>query len=307
MHLPTVLSPYELDGQSLGARVGLLLGQPASTLLPTPTLGTSDQAIEDAIEHSPGYLKLMERWRWSSPLWNAGILVRGLEPQGPLPWIRAAARDFDRDRTLATLTQRASPPGTPGPSPTATDTFDDDGVYLQALSEDLRKGGVRPAVVLAVTAGLEAYSAATGATLVRTAAQSTAGKHEDRSSRRIARAVLRMPTPEKADEILETREELAPELDAVRSVISKAGSTAEQDLRDAAHDLENAVRTFGDLPSTQVRLELRYQPIGTSFASARAALGDRTAIGATQNALSARSCRVLIVHRLAWHGGLEKG
>jgi hypothetical protein len=71
------LSPYHLTTREPVAMAALLLAERVVTLLPRPIRGRRE--AENAAERVPRYLDLMLSWRWSQPLWEAGVICASLD------------------------------------------------------------------------------------------------------------------------------------------------------------------------------------------------------------------------------------
>ena len=59
----------------------LVLADRVVTLVPQPAAGVSRADVRAAVRNSPRYLRLMESWRWSSPLWNCGLISSGVDDE----------------------------------------------------------------------------------------------------------------------------------------------------------------------------------------------------------------------------------
>ncbi|QKK09619.1 MAG: hypothetical protein HND58_16560 [Planctomycetota bacterium] len=66
------ISPYHLTTREPPAMAALLLAERSVTFMPSPR-GTREE-IEQAAAESPEYVRFMETWAWSMPLWKDGLL-----------------------------------------------------------------------------------------------------------------------------------------------------------------------------------------------------------------------------------------
>ena len=148
--------------------VGLLYFDRVFTYLPVPGAGESRDDIRAALRMSPRYERLLESWRWSVPLWRAGVIASRLEPSTPAadPAIEIAGatariesappfkvvagflhKQMFRAGDTATLSL--------GPRP------------LDAVSADLLKGGPDPGISVPIVAGLDQFAGRHGLVAVR--------------------------------------------------------------------------------------------------------------------------------------------
>ncbi|MBC7833890.1 MAG: hypothetical protein H7Y88_02170, partial [Phycisphaerales bacterium] len=154
--LRLALSPYHLTTGELPAVVAAVLGDRVITLMPEPFEGTSKAEVAAAVARSPRYLRLMEAWRWSMPLWRSGLIASSLNGEGVA------------EAVFGELARIASSPGLdalraymrPG-------VFAQQDSYLEAVATDLLKGGPDPAIGVPVSAGLDAFAAEHGLAVMR--------------------------------------------------------------------------------------------------------------------------------------------
>jgi len=197
------ISPYHLTSREAPAMAALLLADECVTLLPTPEGGREE--AERVAADAMVYHSMIASWRWSVPLWESGVLLPAPEAAGDA---KAAAMRIDRDERfgpLRPLMNRA--------------VFEDESVYLQAVSHDVLKGGPDPALLVPLCAGLDACSARRGIVSARAEAKSVAQRAEARLSRRVAACVVPVLVQADGSRVMEARAELGPELSELRSAI----------------------------------------------------------------------------------------
>jgi len=108
------ISPYDLTTGSPALLAGAMLADQLVTLLPAPLEGASPDAIRDAINRHPAFLRYIESSRWLSPLWQCGLLSPGpMSERGPhasiLDDARAVCARVASDDSLATLRELVDP------------------------------------------------------------------------------------------------------------------------------------------------------------------------------------------------------
>ncbi|MEM9064258.1 MAG: hypothetical protein AAGB51_02085 [Planctomycetota bacterium] len=238
------VSPYHLTSREPPAMASLLLADTCFTLLPTPDGGRD--AAELAAAEAPSYQGMIESWRWSVPLWESGVLAPAPEAPGDA---RAAAARIDSDDRLAPLRPLMN-----------RSVFEDDSVYLRAVSSDVLRGGPDPALLIPLCAGLDTTSARSGLVTARSEAKSVAQRAELKLSRRVAACVVPVLLQADGDRLLEAREELATELAELRSAlltITDAARIAPEVPAEPAHKdrLLEAARLY-TAAFDAVRLEL---------------------------------------------------
>ncbi len=300
--LPVVLSPYELHARSVCASVALLLGRPAVTLLPTPLEGRDRATVGRAMMESPGFERLVEKWRWSGVLWRQGSLTGDIGGVSPIEYIQQAAETIvsagERDERspsarLAALVRETR--------------FADTSPYLDAVSRDLERGGGDPSVSVPVSVGLERYASAIGAPVCVSGggpgSGSLVGRLERRGERILARFTTTFVHGASGTLIDEIRDDIGEELDAVRSALRLAVASREQrestdHLDAAAADLGRAVDRLPDemlAPAEddelRVRGGVRRVPVVVQVAAAPADDALRSAARAAEMLADGRGVR----------------
>src|SRR3954469_15040776 len=92
------VSPYHLTTKEPAAPVAFLLADSVVTMLPAPFNGGRRHA-EELSARIPRYLDFIQSWRWTVPLWNAGVVASALAGEDASEDVRAVcARIADDDR-----------------------------------------------------------------------------------------------------------------------------------------------------------------------------------------------------------------
>lgn len=206
-----VLGPYDLTSPSAAASVALMLGSSDGgviTLAPSPLEGDAPEGMRTADSDAPRYLRLLEAWRWTGPLWRAGLLAADQEGASPLEDIRAVVHRIGADPQTAALRALGG-----------AGLFSDPQQYLETLSRDLLRGGGDPAVSIPLAAGMERFAARHGLPLVRLANSSLASRIDKRSGLAIARFSIPAIVGPAAVGFLELHRRLTPPLDDLRAAL----------------------------------------------------------------------------------------
>ncbi len=276
--LTLILSPYDLSARSPAAMAALLLADHAVTLRPTPFEGTSRAAVADAVDASPRYLRFMESWRWTGPLWRGDpVLSAHHRDAEPFEEIRRVASLVEDDPALAVL------------RPLVESTlFHDGSAYLDAVSRDLLGGG-DPGVGIPLRAGLERFAARHALPIVRC----SAGSMTDKLGLSLAKPVAKIDLPLMLDaggeDLVALRTVLARDLRALRRQLRRllsGDADAVADVVNAAREFESRFRALagdfephrGGEPSRRparpamVSLTIALYPSDTTLRSASAAM-----------------------------------
>lgn len=232
--MQVVISPYHLTTREPPAMAALVLASRAFTLMPAPPSGAGRTQVRAAAERVPAYLRFMESWRWTMPLWHAGVLGSGAAGEEIADDVRAACECIAREERLAPL--RAF---------VRDDALADPERYLHAIAADVLKAGPDPSVSVPVAAGLDRFASRHGMIVARAAAASLVQREEERLGERLA--ALAIPVIVQADgrvlveAALRLRETLAP----LRAALSEAAASgpgaggAMESLRYAAREYES--------------------------------------------------------------------
>jgi len=150
--------------------VGLLCFDRVFTYLPVPASGETREDIRAALRMSPRYERFLESWRWSVPLWRAGVIASRLDPApatgsaDPATEIAGASARIESAPPFKVVAGflhkhmfRAgdTAPLALGPRP------------LDAVSADLLKGGPDPGVSVPIVAGLDQFAGRHGFVALR--------------------------------------------------------------------------------------------------------------------------------------------
>lgn len=217
----------------------LLLAERAVTFMPAPR--GSREAIEQAAAGSPEYLRFMEAWSWSVPLWEAGVLGSALHGDDALGDMHTAWRQLSDDERYAPLRPLAR-----------TGLFESEREYLEAVSRDLLKGGPDPGISLPLAAGIDRFAARRGLVVMRSAPTSVSQRAESLLGRRVFAMAAPIIVQASAEKLLDVRELLADELEELAAAI---GEIAE-------------VVTRGDDTRDDPELVARAEQAGRAFAHA---------------------------------------
>ncbi len=219
--LLTALSPYHLATREPPAMAALVLGTRSVTLMPHPASGTSRESVMLAVRRSPRYLRLMEAWRWSVPLWRSGVISTGAGGEQAGEGLAGVYGDIRNDPALSELR----------PLTRAAEALSDDRpeAFLDALSADLLRGGPDPGLCIPLNAALERFSGRHGLIVVRGAAASVAQRAEARLGVRVFTFGLPMLVQADAHRLLLLRNDLETPLRAVRAAVARSFAAGSAD------------------------------------------------------------------------------
>lgn len=260
------VSPYHLAGRELAVMVAAAISERMVTILPAPLAGVSRSAVHEAFTRHPRYLRLIESWRWMSPLWSLGIIESLHDGGDAIDDVRRSTGRIGDEAAWSPLRPYAH-----------QETFSSDAGMLDQLPADLLKGGPDPGISVPMAAGLDAFAARHGCWSVRAGARenvgSLAGRAEGHLGRLLVSFALPVLTQASGRVILALREELAQEAATLRTAIHAAVESAgigSVDVRRAAgeyarafevvtrdrleHDDETGLRICAGMANVQVRL-----------------------------------------------------
>jgi len=189
----------------------LLLGEVVVTLLPAPGGASDRRGAAEAIATVPRYLRLMESWRWTVPLWDAGVIGAMVDDEDVIDDIRAAWASIGRRPDLAPLRPLMH-----------ASLFEDDQLFLQRVAGDVLKGGPDPGVCVPIQGGLDRFAARHGLMAVRAQATSLAQRIEWKMGRVVFRVGLPILAQGDAERIIEARDLLDAELSALGQSFQEA-------------------------------------------------------------------------------------
>jgi hypothetical protein len=211
-----VVSPYHLTTREPPVMAALLLAERVATLVPAPFSDRSRHAVESAARRSPRYLGLMESWRWSMPLWTCGLVAGDIDDDDASDDVRAAWERVARDDALRGL------------RPLMRESlFEDEARYLDAVAHDVLRGGPDPGVSVPVAAGLDALAARHGWLVARAEPVSVAQRAEAALGARVFSVAVPVLVQAGAERLLSAREQLTPELLALRAALAAAARVAQ--------------------------------------------------------------------------------
>lgn len=220
--LELALSPYHLATREAPAMLALTLGTRVVTLMPTPAAGTSREAVKQAVEESPRYLRLMEAWRWSGPLWQSGVIVSGVsgdEAAAELEGVYALIASEEGLSPLRPLTRGASERATSEPEKA-----------LDAIAGDVLRGGADPGINIPITAALDRFAIAYGLCVVRGGTPSLTQRAESRLGQKVFSMAMPVLLRAGGGRLERMREDLKKELGSLRrSVAGVFGRVRESD------------------------------------------------------------------------------
>lgn len=212
--MEALVSPYHFTTREPPVMAAVLLADRVYTLLPSP-LGAADSgAARSAADRVPEYLDMMRSWRWSQPLWEAGVVMPSVDAlASPAAEMASAWRRLTTDPACAAL----------GPL-MRLDLFGNEDDYLQAVARDVLRAGPDPGVSVPVMLGLDRYAARHALTVVRPEPSSVVQRAEQRLSVGRDRLALVLPVllQADADSIVIARDMLEPELEALRAAMDAA-------------------------------------------------------------------------------------
>jgi hypothetical protein len=221
------VSPYHLSTCDAAALAAILLADRVVTMLPVPTAGIDAESVAAAMRASPEYARLLDSWRWASPLFRAGVVT-------------SLAGDEDAIADAAATRERigVEPAWQPlRPFMHAGDLVGEE--YLDRVSSDMLKGGPDPGWSLPIIAGLDALARRHGMMAVRAGGGqpgaplrrsgawrgSAAQVAEWRLGKQLLAAAIPVLTQASAKTLLLARAELEPQLRDLRATIGAAAAS----------------------------------------------------------------------------------
>lgn len=231
------LSPYHLTTRETPAMAALLLSERVVTMMPVPASGTADPSVRAAIDQAPSYLKFMESWQWSLPLWRDGVIGSVFAGEDAADEMVGVCEKIDREPAYAMLRPMLR-----------RSLFDDDKSYLSSLAVDLLKGGPDPGISVPVAAALDRFASRHGLAVARSAPTSIAQKAEGRLGRRVFGTALPVLVQAEGAQLLLARRLLGAELGQLRRAIAALVGEQESEASTpgamAINELDDAVREY---------------------------------------------------------------
>jgi hypothetical protein len=214
MHL--AVSPYHLTTREPAAVTAFLLGSSVVTMLPASLEGGGRERAERAAAVVPRYLDFMQSWRWTVPLWNAGVIGAELEGEAAASEVRAICNIIAADERFSPLRRLMKP-----------ELFETDERYLEAMAADLLKGGPDPSLTVPVAAGMDRFATRHGLAVVRSEPTSVVQRAEERLGTRVFALAIPVLLQASGSRFLLARELLEAELDELRAATGALADLAE--------------------------------------------------------------------------------
>lgn len=218
------VSPYHLTTREPAALAAMLLAERVVTMLPAPLQGKQWGAVRQAAERVPRYLEFMKTWSWTMPLWESGVITSSLEGQEAVDELRPVCARIDEEERLAPLRLLMKP-----------ELFEDHERYLDAFALDLLKAGPDPGLTVPVASGLDSFASRHGAAVARSQPASVVQKAEAALGREVFSVAMPVLLQADSERILEARELLQDELDALRESLSAIVDGTGQNGSGASH------------------------------------------------------------------------
>jgi len=185
-------------------------------MLPTSLAGGGRERAERAASLVPRYLDFMQSWRWTVPLWNAGVIGAELEGEAAASEVRAICNIIAEDDRFSPLRRLMKP-----------ELFETDERYLDAMAADLLKGGPDPSLTVPVAAGMDRFATRHGLAVVRSEPTSVVQKAEERLAERLFAFAIPVLLQASGSRYLLARDLLERELSELRSAIGELADLAE--------------------------------------------------------------------------------
>jgi hypothetical protein len=248
--LVIAVSPYHLTTREAPALAALQLADSVVTLLPAPASGRSREDVARAVKKSPRYLRLLDSWRWTMPLWHEGVIDSAHDESEVSAELVASYERIGAEDEYAGLRPLTKHAATAKPDQ-----------FLDLLSADILKGGPDPGLNIPVSAALDGFASRHGIVVARAAATSVAQRAEARLGQRAFAVAAPVLMHASARLILRVREELDGELGALRAALVAAcrEATSDAKLDDAAQErLSRAAKAYTNaFEALRARLEGR--------------------------------------------------
>jgi hypothetical protein len=236
--LPLVLavSPYHLTTRELPAAVALTLADEAFTIVPEPVEGAGREQVRETVDRVPRLLRVLESWRWSGPLWKAGMISGELNRERLFRELQAQSQQLLAETGLRGLGDVQPFPLAPG------DAADR---WLDAFCSDLLRGGPSPHLSTLTVGALDRVAAEHGMIAIRGSTNSLAQRAELKLLRRRFSVALPVMSRAAGGRVLELRRALEGELKSLRAALGLAAGEIESPGRgDSQSQLTEAVERY---------------------------------------------------------------
>jgi len=237
--LTLVASPYLVGPADPALHTAALIAARVVTFLPTPAQFAGGEAghqrVRAAAATCPHYLRLLDAWSWSIPLWTQGVIRAAVGGDCPQSDVRAVERTLREDPKLR-LAASALKPG----------LLDQDAEYLTAVCADILKGGADPGVTTLVAAALDRFCARRGYVGVRAgpgprATPSVVQRGEQALSKRLFAFAIPVPVQASGAWVCALRLGLSDELATLRgAIVAALAGDADAPLARAATEYTEA-------------------------------------------------------------------
>jgi hypothetical protein len=237
--LTLVVSPYLVGPADPALHGAAVIASRVVTYLPTPSEFAGGAAghkrVRAAAVGCPQYLRLLDAWAWSIPLWNEGVMRAAVEGDCPQHEVRAVESSLRGDPKLK-VAASALKPG----------LLDQDAEYLTAVCADILKGGADPGVTTLVAAALDRYCVRRGYVGVRAGpgprgTPSVVQRGEQALSKRLFAIAIPAPVQASGAWVCSLRAGLKHELTALRrAIVSGLAGHADAPLATAAAEYTEA-------------------------------------------------------------------
>jgi hypothetical protein len=188
----------------------------------------------------------MQSWRWSVPLWNAGVIAAACRGEEISRDVRTVCDQIAADDRLQSLRAFTRP-----------ELLESGERYLDAVARDVLKGGPDPGICVPVAAGLDRFAGRHGLFVFRSDPASIAQKAEARLGQKVFSLALPVLLQASAERYLLARDLLEPQLDDLRAAMA------------ALADLALAGETNGQLPPAQIALQKAARAYAAAFEDLR--------------------------------------
>lgn len=231
------VSPYHVTTHELPLMAALLLAERVVTLLPVPPEGVAREDVRKAVVGNPRYFRLLDSWRWTTPLWRAGVVSSVHGEADAIEDVRACNEALTREEHWKPMRPFLHP-----------DLLSAEDRFLDRVCADMLKGGPDPGVSVPIVAGLDAFASRHGLVAIRAgtgleapgsaARGSVAQRAESRLGETLFSAAMPILTQASAETVLRARKMLAKPLQKLHAVIdvavTKGGAEAAKAVREAA-------------------------------------------------------------------------